>query len=546
MGMPKKPNISELENRILELEEQVGSISNDNQYLQNFNMDEISKAILLFAEVEELDFLILDLDTNLASFLFPNIKSYVLTSAIDSDNFESIIFPEDVHIFQDALLNLKDKPYRKIQVRLSFGSDSLKDIKPVEISLIHLADNQLKILLVVKDISQIIKQRKDLIRSKEKIEESDKLKSTILSNISHYIRTPLNSVTGFSELLANPDLDSIQRREYIDIIKTQSKRILSLIDDLSEIAKLEKGNIIISNNPCNLNLILHELLLVINQQRSRIQRNQLEIKLDMPSGKGLELITDSGRLQQTIYNLVNYSLRYTYKGQIQIGYRLDDAIQKVIFFIKDTSSGLSREEQKVLFNKFTVLDNSEKNKFEDPGLGLTIARNIIKNLGGKIWVESEENKGNSFFFTLPYEPLKVASKIDVEEDSTDSSTFQWPNKVILIVDDEEVNAVFIEAVLQGTHAQVLYAKNGQEAVELCKSIHKIDLILMDLKMPVLNGIKATEQIREFNPNIPIIAQTALASTEDKHESLEAGCNDVLTKPIEVQELIYKVNKFLAE
>jgi signal transduction histidine kinase len=544
--MQEKLKIKELESKIIDLEEQIQNLKNSSETINALKIDDISNAILSYAEVEELDFLILDYVTNKSSTLLAKDKSYVINKNLKDAYLDPLIHPEDLKTYQDAIENIKEKQYSKIQIKLSFGSESLKDIKPVEISFINLDEQASKVLLVIKDISQIVKQRRDLIRSKEKIEESDKLKSTILTNISHYIRTPLNSVTGFSELLAGPGTDTKQRKDYIDIIKIQSKRILGLIDDLSEIAKLEKGNIVISNNPCNLNLLLNELLLSINQQRSVNQQNLVEINLDLPKGKGLEISTDSGRLLQTINNLVNFSLKYTQKGRIIIGYRLDEALQKIIFFMKDTSPGLSKEEQKILFNKFTSMDNPEKNRYEDPGLGLTIARNIIKNLGGKIWVESEENTGNSFFFTLPYEPLVSDIELDIDEEFPTKSNFQWPNKVILIVDDEEVNTVFIEAVLQETNVQVIFAKNGQEAIDLCKTIHKIDLILMDLKMPVKNGLVATKEIRGFNTDIPIIAQTALASPEDRRESLNAGCNDVVTKPIEVQELLYKVNKYLAE
>lgn len=544
--MQEKPIINELESKVKDLEEQIQNLKNSSEIIKTLKIDDISGAILSYAEVEELDFLILDQEKNKTSTLLPKDKSYVINDIFEDTCFDTLILPEDLKIFQDALEDLKDLHNKKIQIRLSFGSESLKDIKPVEISLIRIDNQVSKILLAIKDISQVVKQRRDLIRSKEKIEESDKLKSTILTNISHYIRTPLNSVTGFAELLAASGTDPKQRKEYVDIIKIQSKRILGLIDDLSEIAKLEKGNVVISHNPCNLNLLLNELLLGINQQRSVNQQNLVEINLDIPKGKGLEIITDSGRLQQTINNLVNFSLKHTQKGQITIGYRLEEELQKIIFFVKDTSPGLSKEEQKTLFNKFTSMDNPEKNRYEDPGLGLTIARNIIKNLGGKIWVESEENTGNSFFFTMPFEPLKSDIEMDIDEEFPNNSNFQWPNKVILVVDDEDVNAIFIEAVLQETNVQVIFAKNGQEAIDLCKTINKIDLILMDLKMPVMNGLAATKEIRNFNPDIPIIAQTALASLEDKRESLNAGCNDIVTKPIEVQELLYKVNKYLGE
>ncbi len=514
---------------------------------KEFLQESIITAFKQYILIEEIDLAIYDRQSGIINVLpESNINTPILVKLIEKEVvFNDIIWGEDIPLFENALNNLQERVLSKVDIRINIGSETIKDIRPFEATLINLTEIPEKILIILKNISKEVKQKKDLLKSKEKIEESDKLKSIILSNISHYIRTPLNSVTGFSELLASSSSES-KRKEYIEIIKRQSKRILGLIDDLSEIAKLESGNIIITKTPCNLNLILRELLLGINHQRTKAQQELVEIKLDLPEEKGLELSTDSGRLLQTLNNLINYSLRYTQKGYVQIGYRLDFAIQKVIFFVKDTSAGLTKEEQKIIFNKFTVLDNMESSKFEDPGLGLTIARNIIKTLGGKIWIESEENNGNSFFFTIPYEPVLFEDNSEPETELHSENLFQWPNKVILVVDDEEINAMFIDAVLQGTNVQVLFARNGQEAVDLCKSINKIDLILMDLKMPVMNGIKATSEIRKFNNKIPIIAQTALASEEDKNSSLDAGCNNIITKPIEVKELLFKVNKYLAD
>lgn len=192
-----------------------------------------------------------------------------------------------------------------------------------------------------------------------------------------------------------------------------------------------------------------------------------------------------------------------------------------------------------------VIDKSEAGKLEDPGLGLTIAREIVKALGGRIWVESEKEKGTSFFFQIPFEVADETHHHDgMPEELLLTKPFNFANKVILIVDDEDVNAMFLEAVFQETGAQTIFAKNGIQAVDLLKSINKIDLVLMDLKMPLMNGIAATKEIRKFNKSVPIIAQTALASEEDKNECLSAGCNNVILKPIEVLELMQMVSENL--
>ncbi|HBH48300.1 MAG TPA: hypothetical protein DDX98_06655, partial [Bacteroidales bacterium] len=356
---------------------------------------------------------------------------------------------------------------------------------------------------------------------------------------------PLNSITGFSELLASGETDKSKRKEYIDIIKRQSKRILNLIDNISEISKLEAGKINLSSTPCNLSLLLNELALGFNQQRAAKRREMVELELILPETPVKEILSDSGRLQQVLLNIINFSQRNTLQGKIQFGYTIDEENKKVDFFIHDTSEGLTKEEQKVIFNRFMMTDDAEKTKLEDAGLGLTISREIIKAMGGKIWVESEIGKGTSFFFTIPYEKVTSEPVEETEYEVSEEQFYNWSNKVILIVDDEDVNAMFLDAVFQDTGARTLFAKNGLQAVELIKNINKIDLVLMDLKMPVMNGIEATRAIRKLNQTIPIIAQTAMVNQEDMNKCLDAGCNSTIIKPIEVEELLLKVNHYFA-
>jgi signal transduction histidine kinase len=545
MRLLKKKTKDISQDRILELENELDKLSAEIDQLKNKQSTLDSMPISLIAEIEEIDFLLYS--TNSAKFQILGDKVFVIPKLPENlDELKSFFHTDDISIFESSIEKSKEKPIIEIQIRLVWEKDGNKEIIPVEVTVFRNPSDKSQLIISIKDISELARQRKELVKSREKIEESDKLKSSILYNISHQIRTPLNSITGFAELLANVDSDFKKRREYIEIIKQQSKRILGLIDDISEIVKLETGRVSLTKIPCNLKLILKEILIGLNQQRTSKQQEQVGIKLNLPDGNGLEIMTDSGRLQQTLINIINYCLRYTQKGFIEFGYTFDEQASKLTFFINDTSNGLSKEEQKVIFNKFSVIDIGENTKMEDSGLGLTIAKNIIKNMNGKIWVESEEGKGNSFYFTIPFEPVPSTEHVDIESEISNEVNYQWPNKLILIVDDEEVNAMFLDAVFQGTGVQVLFAKNGLEAVELCKNINGINLILMDLKMPVMNGLKATQEIRKFNTKLPIIAQTALASEEDQHQCQLVGCNASITKPIEVHELMVLVNKFLCD
>lgn len=545
MLLNKNNSKRELRHRLKELEKA------NKELNQGINKSSANKnlchGISLYLITESTDIVIYSIEEDTLKAIDSSIPLNVLQS-VPSNMKEllDIIHDDDKQLVNQAFNKLSGKNLVKRDCRLSLQKQNIKEIIPIELKLIIDKKTNNKIILVIKDISQLAKQKRELNKVKEKAEESDKLKSILLSNISHQIRTPLNSISGFSELLVSSEIGKNKQKDYIGIIKRQSKLILNLIDDISEIAKLESGKINISKTPCNLNLLLHELLIGLNQQRADKRKELVEITLTLPETKEIEFLTDSGRLQQALSNIANFSLRYTQQGKIELGYSLNNEDQIISFFIRDTSDGFTKEEQKVIFNRFMLIDGTENTKLEDPGLGLTIAKEIIKALGGKIWIESEPGAGSSFFFNLPYEIVTTKESDEIIEDIAIDSNFNWSNKVILIVDDEEVNAMFLDAVFQITGVQTIFAKNGLQALDLVKNINKIDLILMDLKMPVMNGIRATSEIRKLNTTIPIIAQTALASEVDKHNSLKAGCNGIITKPIEVEEILKLVNSYFTD
>jgi CheY-like chemotaxis protein len=394
----------------------------------------------------------------------------------------------------------------------------------------------------IKDITKQDKIKRDLIKAKDKAEESERLKNSLLANISHDIRTPMNSIIGFSELLNIGNLPFNKRVEYVRTIKNQGILLLKMIDDVVELTRIETGKVTIRKSPCNIELLLNELVYVFNQFKLSQNKEHLEIRVIYPQNRGIIVYTDPGRLQQLIWCLISNSIKYTEKGSIEIGYK-PITEQRIEFYVKDTGIGLSRDLQKRIFGKAPDEDNG---KPEGSGLGLTIAKNLIRLMGGKIWVESELGLGSTFFFTLPYEEVPETYHIMNPEEEYTIPSYTWKDKVILVVEDDEINFKFLEAVLQDTSAQVLYARNGLEAIELCKSINKIDLVLMDIKMPEMDGFEATRRIREFNRKIPIIAQTAFVLEQELNKCQEAGCNDYLTKPIDIKEFFEKIDSYLKE
>lgn len=298
------------------------------KYLQTENVD------LLIVNTENLTTKLLFQGQNMnVLLLFPN-------SILDLKN---LLPDEDQESFLQTIKRSESKGTLKFRSKLNVQRNDFKETKPIEFVFSPL--QQGSILLAIKDITELTKQQKELSKTREKMEESDKLKTILLSNISHQIRTPLNSITGFSELLATEEPDIIKRKEYIEIIKRQSKRILNLIDNISEVSKLESGKINISKTVCNLDLMLNELLLGLNQQRTETRKEAVSLELLLPEKKSPEVLCDTGRLQQVLLNLVYYSLRYTQQGKIQFGYQIDEISQKLEFFLHDTSDGLTKEEK---------------------------------------------------------------------------------------------------------------------------------------------------------------------------------------------------------
>ncbi len=413
------------------------------------------------------------------------------------------------------------------------------------ITTISVPDNKKKFLIgTLTDLRKQDKFDKELARLKEKTEELNVRKNIFLSNISHEIRTPMNSIIGFSELLNIGILHEAKRKEYVNIIIKQGQQLQKLVDDISELTKYETGDLSINKSPCNLNILLNDLLVNFTREKTRLNKNNLEIRIKLPDNEETITYTDSGRITQILSNLINTSLYFTDKGYVEFGYyRADDL--KLEFFVKDTGVGFTADEQKYIFDRLSQVEDIIVKKFEGLGLSLTISKGLVKLLGGSLWVESESGEGSTFFFQIPYEEIPFETYAEgTEEDAL--ARFNWKDKVILIVEDDEVNLKFLEAVLHNTQARIIQANNGYQAVELCKSISKIDLILMDLKLPKMNGFEATRQIRKFNKSIPIIAQTALILDKEKQKCLEAGCTDHIIKPIEIANLVNMINKYLTE
>ena len=399
--------------------------------------------------------------------------------------------------------------------------------------------NILGIIGICRDITERYETTKLLKKAKGKAEKTDKFKTAFLANMSHEIRTPLNSIIGFSDLLVDPDLTTDQKEEYVDLINQSGISLLNLIDEILDISKIEAGQIQINQSECRLNKIMNELYYSFDGIKNNRHKDNVTLSYETENkNDNFTIVTDGFRLKQILTNLIGNALKFTEEGYIKFGYSIteDNFLQ---FYVNDSGIGISEKEKNLVFDRFKQL-KTNRNK-EGSGLGLAISKKLVELLGGEIWVSSVKDKGTTFYFKIPLVEISATKPADKKTKSIEG--LNWENKKILVAEDNEVNYILIHEMLRKTNAKIIWAKNGQEAVDICKK-DDVNAVLMDIKMPVLDGIEATTQIKSFNKNIPIIAQTAYALDEDKDRLLNYGCDAYLAKPIILNKLISTLNEFL--
>ncbi len=392
---------------------------------------------------------------------------------------------------------------------------------------------------VKEDITESKKLQEDLLTALQKAEENDRLKSAFLANMSHEIRTPMNGILGFTELLKKPTLSQTRRIEFVDIIEQSGKRLLGIINDLIDIAKIESRQMEIFVSEVNVSEEVRNLTAFFKPEA-----DIKKIAIILQGGSQLpELViaTDKQKFLSIVTNLLKNALKFTETGSISI--TMTVGAKMVNFSVEDTGIGIAKEMLQKVFDRFVQGDTSLSRPYEGAGLGLAITKSYVEMLGGTIEVQSEEGKGTRFTFSLPLLNAEHAALSTTDTAAQKAATTEQ-KFTILVVEDDKISAQYLHDILEPVASQLLFARTGSEAVQFCRENPNVNLILMDIKMPDMDGLEATRIIRTFNKQVVIIAQTAYALTGDREKAIDAGCNGYLTKPLNRRELTLTIEKLL--
>ena len=394
---------------------------------------------------------------------------------------------------------------------------------------------------IIHDITDRKQAEEALIKSKEKAEESDRLKTAFLQNMSHEIRTPMNAIVGFSSLLPETFDNKQKLQEYSDIINTSCDNLLEIINDILDISRIESGQLPVNPGTCNLAELFSELTEYFNEYRIRLGKKNLDLILHAPvNPTDNVVVTDRVKLRQILVNLIGNAFKFTSAGKIEVGCSYDD-YQHMAFYVSDTGIGIPADKHDAIFERFTQLDTGASKTISGTGLGLSIVKGLVELLNGRIWLESEIGKGTTFYFSLPVE--KDGTEPPPQVSADDNHKYDFSGKVILVVEDDAHNAAYIKAILSGTGLKILYTSSGKEAVKMATLKH-VDLVLMDIRLPDITGYEALKLIRKKKPGLTIIAQTAYAADEDRQKAFDAGFSNYISKPMKQHPLLSMINKHL--
>jgi PAS domain S-box-containing protein len=459
-------------------------------------------------------------------------------------NANEIVHPDDLVYEKTRTEALQKDGFFETELRLKHKNGHYVNLSTRSVTVKNENADIIGALTISRDITSLKKVHEELVKANVEAEASNRLKSSFLANISHEIRTPLNSVVGFANLLLANDLTNEVKEEYIEHINHNSEKLLQIIGDIIDLSRLESSQIEITYEEASLNSIVNE---IVEDARKIIKRNEKSIiinVMNMLEENGDLIFTDRIWLKRVLNHLMDNAVKFTLEGSVRLSYAKEN--ENLVFRIKDTGIGINKENLDHIFEEFRQEIDGHHRPFEGLGVGLTLAKEVIERMGGKIFVQSEKGVGSEFSFSIPYRPAggstRLRSKIAASEPQ--SFPINWSNKTCLLVDDNKDVLLYLKRTLADTGINTLSARSGIEAIEIVKNMPGIDVVLLDMQMPEMNGIEATKEIRKIRKDIPIIAQTAFIFEDDKDIILEAGCDACLIKPIRKDHLLTVMSSFL--
>jgi PAS domain S-box-containing protein len=394
---------------------------------------------------------------------------------------------------------------------------------------------------ILEDYTEKKLMERKLLKAKEEAENADRLKSAFLANMSHEVRTPMNGIMGFSNLLQKPDLTNELRIKYTNIIRNRGEDLLRIINDILDVSKLEVSQLKLYKKDFSLRSFMNQLYVVYKQKLIDLGKDDVKLELNNDyEDEDFILCEDETRINQILTNYIDNAIKFTESGSIEIGYEVqyNSIIQ---FYVKDTGIGVPEEMQKVIFERFRQYDESPTRIYGGNGLGLAICKGLAELMQGSVSVKSKEKKGSVFYFKLP---ANFHNKIQDNDMDAKQYKYNWRGKKILVVEDDEISSALIEEYFEATNATVKVAMDGYSALRTLKDDKNFNLVLLDIGLPDISGLVVVKQIKRFYPNIPVIAQTAYAMQDDELKCKDAGCDDYLQKPIVKELMLEKAGEYL--
>lgn len=481
------------------------------------------------------------------------ITGYAREEIVHKKSWKDFVVEEQhkelIRYLQLLRINQEENPER-LEVRFL---DKQAQLKHGFMSSFLMDDNRLTVMSVV-DITEQKQHEMNLEKAKETAENSERLKTAFLANMSHEIRTPINGIVGFADLLKMDDLSDDKKSLYIDQVIHGSHDLLLLIEKIITISRIDSGQLRVSNREFDLNARMNDIAEKFREELR--SRGKPQIELTFQAGKpepSFNIIGDPIRITEVISNLLENAIKFTEEGRIEFGYYFlekeasETDGEALLFFVKDSGCGIEKSKKKMVFDRFVKILDKEETIYKGAGLGLTICKEIVELLGGSIWLESTKGSGSRFFFNYPLSRNRKSPTVAAKKETNSKPTMDWSDREILIAEDVESNYLYIKELLIPTNVKILRARDGQEAVDLFHSHGTIDLVIMDILMPGMDGYEATAEIRKVKPEIPVIAQSAFTFEGDIQDGLYAGSfNDYIMKPYTRKVLLAVIQKHFKE